>query len=108
MRLGRLVVPVLTSLTVAAARAPRPPADQTPVVHRQRYAGYLFAYFTGEGTADGEQVYFGLSQGNDPLRWQQPGGGPALRSDVGTKGVRDPFVIRSPRGDKFFLIATDL
>jgi hypothetical protein len=72
------------------------------------YAGYLFAYFTGEGTPDGEQVYFALSQGNDPLRWQPPAAGPALRSDVGTKGVRDPFVIRSPRGDRFYLIATDL
>ena len=24
------------------------------------------------------------------------------------KGVRDPFIIRSPEGDKFYLIATDL
>ena len=30
-------------------------------------AGYLFTYFTGEGTASGEQIYFALSQGNDPL-----------------------------------------
>jgi hypothetical protein len=73
-----------------------------------RYAGYLFVYFTGEGTADGEQVYFGLSQGNDPLRWQEPSGRPALLSTLGTKGIRDPFVIRSPRGDRFYLIATDL
>jgi len=29
------------------------------------------AYFTGEGTANGDQVYFGLSQGNDALHWQQ-------------------------------------
>jgi len=73
-----------------------------------RYAGYLFVYFTGEGTADGEQVYFGLSRGNDPVRWREPSGRPALRSAVGTGGVRDPFVIRSPRGDRFYLIATDL
>jgi hypothetical protein len=73
-----------------------------------RYAGYLFVYFTGEGTADGEQVYFGLSQGNDPVRWQEPSGRPALLSTLGTKGIRDPFVIRSPRGDRFYLIATDL
>jgi hypothetical protein len=74
-----------------------------------RYAGYLFVSFTGENTADGEQVYFALSQGNDPLRWRELGGGlPVLRSAVGTKGVRDPFVIRSPRGDRFYLIATDL
>jgi glycosyl hydrolase family 43 len=73
-----------------------------------RYAGYMFVYFAGEGTADGEQVYFGLSQGNDPLRWREPSGRPALRSTLGTGGIRDPFVIRSPRGDRFYLIATDL
>ncbi len=73
------------------------------------YAGYLFTYFTGEGTTDGEQVYFGLSQGNDPTRWRQLNGGrPVLTSSLGTRGVRDPFIIRSPQGDRFYQIATDL
>ncbi|MEV0197059.1 glycoside hydrolase family 43 protein [Nonomuraea sp. NPDC050691] len=31
-----------------------------------------------------------------------------LTSTVGTRGVRDPFIIRSPQGDKFYQIATDL
>jgi len=76
------------------------PADRT---------GYLFSYFTGEGTADGEQVYFALSQGNDPLRWQQLNDGrPVLTSTLGEQGLRDPFIIRSPDGDKFYQIATDL
>ncbi|WP_162907935.1 RICIN domain-containing protein [Allorhizocola rhizosphaerae] len=75
----------------------------------QRYAGYLFSYFTGENTSTGEQVYFALSQGNDPTRWRQLNGGrPVLTSTVGTRGVRDPFIIRSPQGDKFYQIATDL
>jgi hypothetical protein len=74
-----------------------------------RYAGYLFTHFTGEGTADGEQVYFALSQGNDPTRWRQLNGGrPVLISNLGTRGVRDPFIIRSPQGDRFYQIATDL
>jgi hypothetical protein len=73
------------------------------------YAGYLFTYFTGEGTSAGEQVYFALSQGNDPTRWRQLNGGrPVLTSTVGTRGVRDPFIIRAPQGDKFYQIATDL
>ena len=101
MRTVRILASVL--LIAAGLLVPAGPASAHP-----GYAGYLFAYFTGEGTPDGEQVYFAVSQGNDPLRWQQPRGGPALRSDVGTKGVRDPFVIRSPRGDRFYLIATDL
>lgn len=33
---------------------------------------------------------------------------PVLTSTLGEKGVRDPFIIRSPEGDKFYLIATDL
>ncbi|MGN9846861.1 RICIN domain-containing protein [Nonomuraea sp. H19] len=82
-------------------RADAPPAP--------KYAGYLFTYFTGENTSAGEQVYFALSQGNDPTRWRQLNGGrPVLTSTVGTRGVRDPFIIRSPQGDKFYQIATDL
>ncbi|WP_179232703.1 immunoglobulin-like domain-containing protein [Paenibacillus rigui] len=75
----------------------------------QDYAGYVFSYFTGEGTSTGEQIYFALSQGNDPLHWQELNGGkPALTSHMGEKGLRDPFIIRSPEGDRFYLIATDL
>ncbi|WP_220449429.1 RICIN domain-containing protein [Nonomuraea longispora] len=82
-------------------RADAPPAP--------KYAGYLFTYFTGENTSTGEQVYFALSQGNDPTRWRQLNGGrPVLTSTVGTRGVRDPFLIRSPQGDRFYKIATDL
>jgi hypothetical protein len=78
-------------------------------VNEPRYAGYLFAYFTGEGTADGEQVRYALSRGNDPLHWRELNQGkPVLTSTTGEKGLRDPFVIRSPKGDKFYLIATDL
>lgn len=73
------------------------------------YAGYLFAYFTGEGTADGEQIRYALSRGNDPLHWRELNQGrPVLTSTSGEKGLRDPFVIRSPKGDRFYLIATDL
>ena len=73
------------------------------------YEGYLFAYFTGEGRANGEQVYFALSNGNDPLDWNELNDGqPVLTSDLGEMGVRDPFIIRSPEGDKFYMIATDL
>jgi beta-xylosidase len=71
--------------------------------------GYMFSYFTGEGSSNGEQVYFGLSQGNDPLHWRElNGGNPVLTSTLGEKGLRDPFIIRSPEGDKFYQIATDL
>ncbi|THV36391.1 immunoglobulin-like domain-containing protein [Glycomyces buryatensis] len=73
------------------------------------YEGYFFTYFTGEGTANGEQIYAALSDGNDPLRFGELNGGqPILTSDQGDQGVRDPFIIRSPEGDRFYMIATDL
>ncbi len=80
-----------------------------PLTNLDDYEGYLFTYFTGEGYADGEQVYFALSNGNDALDWQTLNNQePVLTSTKGEKGARDPFIIRSPEGDKFFMIATDL
>ncbi|MBB2975571.1 beta-xylosidase [Microbacterium endophyticum] len=74
----------------------------------QEYEGYAFAYFTGN-TLAGEKIYMAASDGNDALSWSELNDGqPVLESEYGTKGLRDPFVIRSPEGDKFYLIATDL
>ncbi|MGW7163981.1 family 43 glycosylhydrolase [Streptomyces sp. NPDC054884] len=76
---------------------------------KEALKGYMFSYFTGEGTADGEQLYAALSKGNDPLKWRELNDGkPVLTSTLGEKGLRDPFIIRSPEGDKFYQIATDL
>lgn len=66
----------------------------------------LFVYFTGE-TELGEQIYFAVSE--DGLYWRDlHGGKPILISDIGEKGVRDPFIIRSVIDHKVYLIATDL
>ena len=71
------------------------------------YTDYFFAYFAGEGYTDGEQIYFASSQ--DGMNWDDLNdNNPVLTSTMGEKGVRDPFIIRSPEGDKFYLIATDL
>jgi hypothetical protein len=88
-------------LTFIATVPPLPaPAD---------YTGYFFTYFTGEGTPTGEQVYGALSNGDDPLSFTEVNDAkPILTSDQGEQGVRDPFLIRSPEGDRFYLIATDL
>jgi sucrose-6-phosphate hydrolase SacC (GH32 family) len=70
--------------------------------------GYAFAYFTGNDIA-GENIFMAASRGNDALKWDELNGGqPVLKSGLGTKGLRDPFIIRSPEGDKFYMIATDL
>lgn len=71
-----------------------------------KYAGYLFAHFTGE-ERDGEQICFSLSE--DGLHWEDlNNGNPVLVSEIGEKGARDPFLIRSPWEQKYYLIATDL
>ncbi len=69
---------------------------------------YLFAHFVGtEGSADCEQIYFSVSK--DGINWTTLNeASPILTSTVGELGVRDPHIVRSPEGDKFFLIATDL
>ncbi|WP_159884795.1 glycoside hydrolase family 43 protein [Paenibacillus puerhi] len=72
----------------------------------QRYDAYLFCYFTVEDQG-GEQVYFSLSK--DGLHWKDLNGGqPVLISNIGEGGVRDPFILRSPLDQKFYIIATDL
>ncbi|MDP9794389.1 hypothetical protein J2S43_002901 [Catenuloplanes nepalensis] len=103
-------VRLTATVTRGEARARRTfTATVLPRPRPEPFAGYLFSYFTGEGTADGEQVHFALSRGDDPLHWDElNGGAPVLTSTLGEKGLRDPFIIRSPEGDKFYQIATDL
>lgn len=69
---------------------------------------YLFAHFTGtEGKATDEQIYFATSK--DAESWTDLNEkNPVLTSNIGDKGVRDPYLLRSAEGDKFYLIATDL
>lgn len=69
-------------------------------------AGYLFSHFIGE-QKDGEQIYFSISK--DGLHWNDLNNGElVLRSEIGTKGVRDPFMVRNPDTGVIYLIATDL
>lgn len=69
---------------------------------------YLFAYFTGDNV-EGEKIRFATSDGNDSLRWKTLNDAqPVLSSTRGTTGLRDPFILRSAEGDRFFLLATDL
>ncbi|MET4156943.1 immunoglobulin-like domain-containing protein [Agromyces sp. PvR057] len=72
---------------------------------------YLFAHFTGtEGAASDEQIYFATSRDAATFTDTRASGNPvlSLAKGQGDGGVRDPFVVRSPEGDRFYLIATDL
>jgi hypothetical protein len=73
---------------------------------QEAFTGYLMAHFTGEHH-NGEQVYFAHS--DDGLNWTDlNNGAPVLLSTVGTRGVRDPSLVRSPAGDRYWIVATDL
>lgn len=66
---------------------------------------YLFVHFTFTD----EKIYFSLSKGNTALDWQELNNGkPVFSSAIGTTGLRDPHIIRSPEGDTYYLMATDL
>ena len=72
------------------------------------YVGYLFVHFTGtEGTASDEQVYFSVSK--DGFNWEDlNNNNPIITSTIGESGLRDMYVARTPEGDKFYMISTDL
>jgi hypothetical protein len=56
--------------------------------------GYVFAYFKDNSLA-GENIFLAASNGNNALDWQKLNdGNPVLTSTEGTKGLRDPFLIR--------------
>lgn len=69
---------------------------------------YVWAFFTGEGVG-GEKISLAASKGNDALDWNTLNNGtPLLTSEFGEKGLRDPFIMKSKDGDKFYMLATDL
>ncbi|MDF3149917.1 1,4-beta-xylanase, partial [Streptomyces sp. T21Q-yed] len=97
-RLSAILLTVCLLLTSQALITPNRAAAADP--------GYLMLHFTGEGST-GQQMY--LSHSADGLHWNDlNGGAPILRSTIGTKGVRDPALVRSPDGSKYWIIATDL
>lgn len=89
-----LVAATLVATTPSSAHAQNP------------LTGYVMAHFTGESST-GQQIY--LAHSRDGLHWTDLNNGNlVLRSNVGTQGVRDPAIVRSPNGDRYWIIATDL
>ncbi|MEU8327676.1 glycoside hydrolase family 43 protein [Micromonospora sp. NPDC048839] len=99
-RLGAVAVAACLLFTTWSAATPKEASALDPTV------GYLMAHFTGESST-AQQIY--LAHSSDGLRWTDlNNGGLVLRSTVGTRGVRDPALVRSPNGDRYWIIATDL
>lgn len=87
-------------------------------IQDEDYKGYLFGHFIsedgketgGQKVAVGEQMYFAFADADKGLHFKDlsKANNPILSSVVGERGVRDPFMMRSPEGDRFFIVATDL
>lgn len=73
------------------------------------YDGYVFPYFAGADDSRGEAIHLAVSDADDPMSWTTLNAGePVIESEQGTGGLRDPFLLRSPDGSTFYLLATDL
>lgn len=73
------------------------------------YSAYVYTYFRGNIYGNGESQHIHMAVSKDGYFWDSINDNePVLKAEKGTKGVRDSFLIRSPYGDKFYLIGTDL
>jgi Concanavalin A-like lectin/glucanases superfamily len=69
-------------------------------------AGYAAAYFTSNSD---EKIFQAATSGNDFFTFSPVNGGqPVITSTTDTKGLRDPYILRSHQGDKYYMVATDL
>ena len=74
---------------------------------KQKYAGYLFAYFEGKGNKQ-EHLRFALSR--DAKTWHALNDNqPIIASDSisSSGGIRDPHILRGEDGC-FYIVATDM
>ncbi|KAF5964955.1 putative arabinosidase [Fusarium bulbicola] len=82
------------------------PVKVQPSVDVAQFSRYAMTNFARSNSNIGQQVYFSTSVGNNPTAWVATNDGKAvLDSTKGMHGTRDPVVVRSPEGDRFFLIA---
>jgi Concanavalin A-like lectin/glucanases superfamily/Bacterial Ig-like domain (group 4) len=71
--------------------------------------GYLMVHFIEDSAGYAEKIYLDVSRGDNPEQWDPLNGGkPILASQLGTTGVRDPYLTYNPETKTYFIIATDL
>ena len=69
-------------------------------------AGYAAAYFKADND---ERIYAAATTGNDFFSFSEVNDGkPIVDNAADTTGHRDPYILRSHDGDKYYMIATDL
>ena len=69
-------------------------------------AGYAAAYFRAD---DDERIYSAATTENDFFTFEEVNDGrPVVDNAEDTTGHRDPYILRSHEGDRYYMIATDL
>jgi len=92
---------------------------ETVKAENEKTTDYLFAYFVDNAGAQEQQIWFAASRdGNNWMDLNNKKPVLSVADSVRTQedidktqnqaGVRDPFLVRSPREGKFYLFATDL
>lgn len=71
--------------------------------------GYFYVYFRGFVNGSDEHLSIHIAGSEDGYNWFDLNENkPILESQMGTYELRDPYLLRSVEGDRFYLIATDL
>jgi beta-xylosidase len=100
-RFSILVLLLSVQVSVFARPMPDRPSEK-------EFAGYLFAYFTGN-SREQEQIHFAVSR--DGYRYFALNGNrPVIASSrvSSSGGVRDPHIVRTEDGRSFYMVATDM
>ena len=100
---------------VAPGRSASPTADDDPAQDTEapgsgtrRYRGYVMAYFTETPDGAGSDYGLHLAVSGDGLDWMPLNqNAPVLTPTRGSRGLRDPFLLRRQDGT-FVVLATDL
>lgn len=85
------------------------PVTVAPAAAANDDYGYLMVHFIEDSAGYAEKIYLDVSRGDDPEQWDPLNGGePILASQLGTTGIRDPYLTRNPETGTYYTIATDL
>ncbi|MFH8248732.1 LamG-like jellyroll fold domain-containing protein [Microbacterium sp. B2969] len=85
------------------------PVTIQPVPAADSPYGYVMVHFIEDSAGYAEKIYLDVSRGDNPEYWDPLNGGkPILASQLGTTGVRDPYLTYNPETKTYYIIATDL
>lgn len=85
------------------------PVSVAPAAEAADDYGYLMVHFIEDSAGYAEKIYLDVSRGDDPEQWDPLNDGkPILASQLGTTGIRDPYLTYNPETKRYYIIATDL